>query len=321
VPPAAVASPVSLGSTGGVPGLPQLGTARSPPRPLEGGARSGGATEETRERPIQEPETRKTASGATPGGLRIRLLLKETVREPLGGSLLLGIRARIEANGAAGGEGHGGEHAAAGLAGRTAEDGREKARAIRLRLLQVPRAQLARTLPPELLPDLLTEHGQARMRLLFRREFLQREDHGTVTTRLLGGGLLEGRLLAVDAPGRSGIQLVARVSGTRKILNRESERTRGSPSTPSNAVHLFRRIVVAQLSAASRVQRRCVAGPCAATRRGPGHPSSCPGHTLTFEFLGKSRVRTTARRSQSPPACSPLLTAPSWPVSPRIPYA
>ena len=144
------------------------------------------------------PETkRKKPPRVTPGGLRIELLLKETVRGPLGGSLLH-IDARI-AEGAArcSGEGRegchwgcpeGGEHAAGRLlveAGGTAEDedrsGKQRSRKRRKkRGERISRPMPARAFPAQL-RTLLTEHCQARLRLGFRQGVLKGENHGTVT--------------------------------------------------------------------------------------------------------------------------------------------
>jgi hypothetical protein len=58
---------------------------------------------------------------------------------------------------------------------------------------------------------------------------------------LLRGRPPMGRLLRVDAPHRSGIQLVARLLGSRKILNQQTDQTSVSLGATSNAVHLFPR--------------------------------------------------------------------------------
>src|SRR6185295_3661529 len=114
----------------------------------------------------REPETRKTASGSYPGRSRIRLLMKETVRGPLGDSLLLGIDARIER----GGRRRGCEHAA-----EAAED-RETGAIAPMALNVRPGGDARRA-------ERLTEHGQARLRRRFRQCVLEREDHGTVSFR------------------------------------------------------------------------------------------------------------------------------------------
>ena len=167
--------------------------------------------------------------------------MKETVRGPLGDFLLLGICARIGA-----GKQREGEHATAtrvtAAAGRRESEGRDReTRAIGP--MPLTRAACAHgDRPPA--HDLTTEHGQARGRLRFRRDVLEGEDHGTVAAPFYGGGLQCGAgvgLLRVDAPHRSGIQLVARVSPSRKILNRQTDQTSVSPRTTSNEVHLFPR--------------------------------------------------------------------------------
>lgn len=168
---------------------------RSPPGPSAGGGepalrprlqpdtRTGrGRSHEIR---TQEPETRKTASGVTPGGLRIRLPWKETVRGPLGGSLLLVIRARIERKGEgdlggrdAGERGCG--HAAAGLTGETADDRHRD----RERGAERARARAKRRMPGTLPAERLAGHGQMRATKpvpRFRQVVLKGEDHRTLT--------------------------------------------------------------------------------------------------------------------------------------------
>lgn len=147
---------------------------------------TGRARENARSR---EKKTRKTASGATPGGLRDRLLMKETLRGPLGGSLLLGVHARIKPIARNRSEWvieRGCGHAAAWLADRTAED--------------CPMRSILLRAPPTS-TELATDHGQARLRLRFRRDVLDREDHGTVAASLSGCGL---QRVAVAAGRRSG---------------------------------------------------------------------------------------------------------------------
>jgi hypothetical protein len=183
----------------------------------------------------QGPETRKTASGATPGGLRIRLLMKETVRGPLGGSLLLGIHAGIRRKRAHGASKRGSEHAAAGVSGQAAEEGdgasrvdRDRGRggdtelARRIGRMPGPRAVRAarttderggrrgRTISPA---ERSAEHGQARLRLRFRQVVLKGEEHGMRTARARSP-----RRWFVDASYRSGIQLLAERIGPSKFL-------------------------------------------------------------------------------------------------------
>ena len=146
-------------STGWVPRL-ELGPRREDPTrcvsPPSGGGRRPRIESQKREKPPR---------GATPGGLRIRLLMKETVRGPLGGSLLLGIGARIERP-------HVGKrsrgHAAARLAGERTHDAietdEERARAI----ARMP--PCAWDTSPRAIPlERTTEHGEARLRLRFRQ--------------------------------------------------------------------------------------------------------------------------------------------------------
>ena len=173
----------------------------------------------------------KPPRGVTPGGLRIRLLMKETVRGPLGDSLLLAVCARIGGRRKRGD----GEHATAAdtrTADRRETEGRDgRTQAI---CLMPP----ARDRPPA--HDLTTEHGQARLRLRFRRDVEEGEDHGTVPRPSTGAAsnAREGMSwLRVDAPYRSGIQLVARVFLARKILNQQTDQTSASPGPTSNAIH------------------------------------------------------------------------------------
>jgi len=145
----------------------------------------------------REPETRKTASGVTPGGLRIRLLMKETVRGPLRESLLLRIDARIERRRR---KERGREHAGAGLCSRTtAENGERGTEEVGGRAIsRMPRPTGASP------TERLTEHGQTRMRLRFHQGALKGEDHGTVTARLFGARSPIGRgcLLRRSRPER-----------------------------------------------------------------------------------------------------------------------
>jgi hypothetical protein len=165
----------------------------------------GGAGRGRARRAIESQKREKPPRGATPGGLRIRLLMKETVRGPLGESLLLGIGARI-------GAGSGcsdcrdckrreGEHATA--RGRRGRRGRRGSNAANRRETE-GRARETRAIGPMPLRDacaagdrppahdLATEHGQARGRLRFRRDVEEGEDHGTVAAALLRAAASRG---------------------------------------------------------------------------------------------------------------------------------
>jgi len=216
-------------------GAPLPSTGRWPSRrpPLDGEGRGGrggegrGGEEEVRPPVLQLPRLRtpdgaaaqkavrprsraragneKSRLGGYPGRSSNRLLTKETVRETLGGSLLLGIHARIE-------------RGRRKQRGDATEDGRAHARAIGpMPLARAPRTARRRRAPRST-TELSTEHGQARLRLRFHRDVLKGEDHGTVAASLSGCGLQWFRLLRVDAPDRTGIQLMARDSGSRKNL-------------------------------------------------------------------------------------------------------
>lgn len=148
----------------------------------------------------------KNRLGSYPGRSSNRLLTKETVRGTLGGPLLRGIHARHARI----------ERGRRKQRGDAAEDGRAHARAIGpMPLARAPRTARRRRAPRST-KELSTEHGQTRLRLRFHREVLKREDHGTVAASLSGCGLQWFRLLRVDAQDRTGIQLVARDSDSRK---------------------------------------------------------------------------------------------------------
>jgi hypothetical protein len=167
----------------------------------------GGGAKGSKDRD-REPEMRKTASGATPGGLRIRLLMKETVRGPLGGSLLLGIHARIERERS--------ERRERERERRGCEDGDVDGRAIGpMRLARAPRTFRISTALP-------TEHGQARAllpALRFHRDVLKREDHGTVAASLSGCGLHWFRFAAGRRSGRKRHSTCSSRSGVAQEFN------------------------------------------------------------------------------------------------------
>jgi len=136
----------------------------------------------------------KNRLGVTPGGLRVRLLMKETVREPLGGSLLLRIAARIEGRGKQRGHGHADDRPEARgtaenacCAGCARKRERETKKAEIRPIGRMPRP--ARGFPCER----LTEHGQTRVRLRFHQVVLKGEDHRTVTAACSACGLQLGR--------------------------------------------------------------------------------------------------------------------------------
>ena len=142
---------------------------------------------------------RKTASGVTPGGLRIRLLMKETVRGPLGESLLLGIHARIERETTERGRDIRSERPRQRGCEEGCVDGRSPMHLARdPRTLRIARTTRTRT-------ELVTEHGQARAllpALRFHRDVLKGEDHGTVAASLSGCGLQWFRFAAGRRSGR-----------------------------------------------------------------------------------------------------------------------
>ena len=167
-----------LRRVGGGPSRPELlrdgrgdPTGRSARRDRPDGGPGGGRVDrsDARERAIESQKREKPPRGATPGGLRIRLLMKETVRGPLGGSLLLCIHVALRIAGARERRKQRGcGHAAAGLAGETAED-----------LGSVtPMAELR----PERAERQARKTRLTRLRLRFRRVVLGESygDHGTL---------------------------------------------------------------------------------------------------------------------------------------------
>jgi len=184
----------------------------------------------------REPESRKAASGATRAAFELGSLTKETVRGPLGGSLLLpATRAQIDARMGTNVEG---EHATARRKGRRAAEARTRPR-------NRGEWAIARMSPRDgpLEPfrrEHLAEHGETRVRLRFHQAVLGEESHGVVPAAAVGR---RGLQVEFAAPDRSDIQLVARALASRKELDHESEQFVGARRTTSNVLLLSRRVI------------------------------------------------------------------------------
>ena len=159
----------------------------------------------TRRRDARARKQKNRLGGVTPGGLRVRLLMRETLRGPLGDSFLLAARGQIEARigkqiatrkGREGVEAQEArEHATASRKRRGTAKTEDRAGARRTREI----ARMARLCPCEH----LTENGLTRMRQRFHRVFLNGESHGAVTAAAVSRcGLQMGRVAVDRRSGR-----------------------------------------------------------------------------------------------------------------------